>query len=498
MRRASATTPAIKVKPTEDYASEHSNQDKLQAHAKLMLLMAAREVKPHIDSPSATSTILTKPSAYFHGEIATITSRTNQCRSSEDFYKFIGVNKPEKFHVELTDKVCASLRQAWSSYSAKRVNRNGTDFYNFVNKRISLYAPKIEANGKRFEIAEEPIREPVGRARLLPPVRPPVVKATVDEPPGLTDFVETKKDVSKPMPALVPLQKAKPETVEKPMPALVPLQKEKPATVEKPMPALVPLKKEKSVAIEKPMPALVPLKAEKPMPALVPIEKEKSAKVEKSMPALVPIGASKTAIPELVPIDTQENIEDTPRGWFRKKRAERKEAAMDKTALEAKKKKAEAEAAEMKAQRAKEKAEAARSKVKEELPVKPISVQWLSRVAKGKDGAEPIALEAGKTYTFLAPSDSVVDALTERQRQRGTTFNKRMFLQNHLAEVDLRGKVDATFKTGGGVTISKRGSQITEPALANPTIVSSSLHEINGAKVIVLVHDNVLPVKTSQ
>jgi len=453
------------MKPTEDYANEHSNQAKLQAHARLMLLMAAREVKPHIDSPSATNTILTKASPYFHGEIAKITSRTNQCQNSSDFYNFIGVNKPEKFHVELTDKVCASLRQAWASYSAKRPVRSGTDFYNFVNKRIAFYAPKIETVGKRFEIADEPVREPIGRAKLLPPVRPPVVKVVEDEPPGLTDFVETKKDVAKPMPALVPLKKEE-VPVEKPMPALIPIAKEKP------MPALVPLKEE--TPISKPMPDLVPISKEKPIPALVPLESAKP-------------------MPELIPIESdEENVE----GWFADKRAEYHAARARKATTAAAKKKAEAEEAEAKA--AAKAAKAEKVKVKEELPTKPIAVKWLSRFAKGKDGVDPISLEAGKTYTFMAPSDAVINALIKRQQERGTTFNKRLFLQNHLSEFDLRGQVNATFKTVGGVQVAKKGSQIVTPALANPSVVSSSLHTINEATVIVLVHDNVLPVKASQ
>jgi hypothetical protein len=453
------------MKPTEDYANEHSNQAKLQAHARLMLLMAAREVKPHIDSPSATNTILTKVSPYFHGEIAKITSRTNQCQNSSDFYTFIGVNKPEKFHVELTDKVCASLRQAWASYSAKRPVRSGTDFYNFVNKRIAFYAPRIETVGKRFEIVDEPVREPIGRAKLLPPVRPPVVKVVEDGPPGLTEFVETKKE----MPALVPLKKEE-VPVEKPMPALVPIAKEKP------MPALVPLKED----ISKPMPELVPISKEKSMPALVPLENAKP------MPELVPIEA-----------DEDETIAG-PRSWFREKRAQRHDKAGDKSDTEADILEAKAKAARKKADAEKAKAAAGRTKVKEELPVKPIAVKWLSRYAKGKDGVDPISLEAGKTYTFMAPSDAVINALIKRQQERGTTFNKRLFLQNHLSEFDLRGQVNANFKTVGGVQVAKKGSQIVNPALANPSVVSSSLHIINDANVVVLVHDNVLPVKAQQ
>lgn len=483
MRPRPVVAAKAAMKPTEDYANEHSNQAKLQAHARLMLLMAAREVKPHIDSPSATNTILTKASPYFHGEIAKITSRTNQCQNSSDFYTFIGVNKSEKFHVELTDKVCASLRQAWASYSAKRPVRSGTDFYNFVNKRIAFYAPKIETVGKRFEIADEPVREPVGRAKLLPPVRPPVVKVVEDELPGLTEFVETKKDVAKPMPALVPLKKEE-VPIEKPMPALVPIAKEKP------MPALVPLKQE--TPISKPMPELVPISNEKPMPALVPISKEKP------MPALVPLESAKP-MPELVPIEADEDETIAgPRSWFREKRAQRHDKSGDKSDTEADILEAKAKAARKKADAEKAKAAAGRTKVKEELPVKPIAVKWLSRFAKGKDGVDPISLEAGKTYTFMAPSDAVINALIKRQQERGTTFNKRLFLQNHLSEFDLRGQVNASFKTVGGVQVAKKGSQIMTPALANPAVVSSSLHTINEATVIVLVHDNVLPVKASQ
>jgi hypothetical protein len=239
----------------------------------------------------------------------------------------------------------------------------------------------------------------------------------------------------------------------------------------------------------------------KAMPKLVPVQ----AKTSPPMPALVPIQAGKDGDewPEL----EGENIDGRLGDWAKR----RKEQLLDRrvTELEAKisklkinadnetdsKKKAlmnvEIVRLEEKLRRAKKTvADAeARKQVKGE---KLISLAWLRENATNPD----INLKAGRVYAFLATSNTTMKQWQAYHASKGTKPNVTAYLRGHLADdVDLRQQLAISFKTRVGVQVQKQGDKLVQPALQNPGILGSRMKTINGATVIVLEHDNLMPAK---
>lgn len=412
--------PVATFSNPEHYAAQRSAQAKLQRHAELMLKKTLAELRAHINSKSSTDAILTKPSPYLVQEIKSENLQTAECTNSLDFYQKIGIDKPEKFHMELSKQIADCVQQAWAEYSAKNTNnRTGRGFESYVTKpsHLSKFLPKVDANGKRFLPIEEKEEEMVHY--IIPPIRPPVMKS---EMPALGEFVELQSS----LPALKPLQDS--------------------------LPPLKPIK------FEQPISELVPKKLETSMPALKPIEEE--SPLESSMPILKPLDAEDIA---------------GPKEFFRRKRDEYRE----KDAAKKERKAKEAEA------RAEEQRKAAERAAKKAMKGKAlIVVKWL--------GNSAVKLNPEKAYVFLAPSDFIAEKLVERH---GDKLDKNMVVENHLAEFDLEGKVNAEFTTLVGQRVVKEGAEIKEPRLANPAILSSCAITVQGAKVLVVEHNNVLPPK---
>jgi len=461
--------PANRDAFLEPYAHCSSNEDKLAAHVKAMLEKATELLQPNIDSAYEDVNATLANTDYFRRMIADKTVTLPHCSNAVKFYSMIGAADPGSFHKTLVKATHATLSKAWNQYTARKTIRTGEGFVRYVKKpqhQIELH----DAHAFDHMVAN---RAPVGKAKLLPPVRPPAShrgaeKAIYSDMPALKplapqddeeeedemfiagfrdratrakESLSTRRDKSAADKAAK--KKFKREQAERDEAAAEAKLKKRQArrtgdefeahlSDDEDLPPLGA-----AVSIDCHKKDKKKYKKEKYMESQMTelsLDDEEDVRSVRKMPALVPISANK--LPALVPISANSSDES--------------------------------------------------SQLK--------SVEWLRECVSAKDHWH-IALKPGQQYVYFAPSDAQINRITEHfAKNPGKALSKERVVSTHLA---LRPKnVSSTFETLSGLKVRKNVDHIVAPIVANPRIQTDedghvSSIELAGAEVFILPHNNV-------
>jgi len=464
--------PANRDAFLEPYAHCNNNEDKLAAHVKAMLEKATELLQPNIDSAYEDVNATLANTDYFRRMIADKTVTLPHCSNAVKFYSMVGAPDPGTFHKTLVKATHATLIKAWNQYTARKTIRTGEGFVRYVKKpqhQIELH----DAHAFDHMVAN---RAPVGKAKLLPPVRPPAThrgaeKAIYADMPALKPLVPQDDEEEDEMfvagfrdrasRAKESLSTRRDKSAEDKA-AKKKFKREQAERDEKAAEAKLKKRQARRTGDEfeahlsddedlPPLGAAVSIDCHKKdkkhkkkqqeymesrMTELS-LDDEEDVRSVRKMPALVPISASK--MPALVPISTS-----------------KLPASDDPTQLK--------------------------------------SVDWLRECVAAKDHWH-IALKPGQQYVYFAPSDAQINRITEHfAKNPGKALSKERVVSTHLA---IRPKsVSSTFETLSGLKVRKDGDRIAAPAVANPRIQTDeeghvSSIELAGAEVFILPHNNV-------
>lgn len=435
-----ANTIQAPAKQVQYYSQHEDPVDKLREHVKVTVNDGLALCKVLINDPWANVAETLANTKEMKNEL---NLKAKQRFNPIKFYNSLGISDPEAFHRELLDHSLNVTTKMYTDFALQKKVLSEVKFQNYIEKHLAKY--------HHNQIFDTKIKDqPVGKAQLLPPIRPPVVKST------------DNKTVAK---SASPVQ-------QKPM-----LRK----IVEQPL-------------VQSSMPALKPIKSE--MPEL---------RVANDMPKLTPITQKETDDDDLEIIDEEIG---GPKDYYyalKKDRAERKEAKHAK-------KKAEAEAKQE--ERKKRKAMKSEwpgvdlvqySKATQQTPqTKPATstpvtsssdkaVSWLREGVQNKK----IQLKEGASYVLFAPLDETLSQLenhyTSGKAGPGVNLAKDAVIKHHLA---LGVHQDSQFTTMTGLQVQKEKLNITAPTKTTVLVAgNNSLKRvaIGTSFVTIMPHGSIFP-----
>lgn len=399
-------TEPVQTSPKRvQYYSQHEDPvDKLREHVKVTVNDGLKLCKVLINDPWTN----VQKTLENTKEITKKLESDSKARfNAIKFYKSIGIKDPETFHKELIQHSLNVTTQIYKKFSLEKNVLTEDKFDNFIEKHLKEFH-----NDQRFDSSIQD--QPVGKAQLLPPIRPPVVNHAED------------KKVAKSAPS--PVQ-------QKPM-----LRK----IVEQP-------------TVQSSMPALKPIKAE--MPEL---------RVANDMPKLKPIVQEETQDDELTLVD--EDIAG-PKDWYnaaRKDRAKRKQEKYQEQ--EKKYEEKQKEKKSMKTEWPGVDLVQYPKPAQQTAPVSPTvttpavaaydkAVSWLREAVQTKK----IELKEGASYVLFAPSNEILTQLENYYsigKGVGRELRKESVIKHHLAPGVHQ---DSQFTTLSGLAVQKDRTSITSP-----------------------------------
>jgi len=355
--------------------------------------------------------------------------------NSLKFYSSIGIQNPEEFHKQLIRYSLNVTQKLWDQFSVAKSVHSERKFNAYVGKHMHEYH-----NVGQFD--SKITGQPIGKAELLPPIRPPV-----NRPDELKSSVRS----------------ASAAPTKETMPALRKIN-DSPATnksdVQKQMPALKPIEKEAPVA----------------------------AKTDdRSMPTLRRIS------------DDDEVDIAGPRQWAR----DFKEARTNRKSEEYAEKKERLQKEKEERKKKKEMKKHGMSgewpgvdlveypkkqQIESRPPTSPtfnanVAIEWLRECVSQKE----IQLNAGSRYVFFAPVDAKLRELEAHYANGGVKSGRRLakhlLVKAHLAEGVHN---SSNFETLSGVVVQKEHLTITKPVQTN-IIAENSLKSLVIGDAVVTV-----------
>lgn len=442
-------TPAELAKSVEYYPMHDEPADKLRAHVGKMVNYGLDLCKLLINDPF---TDVTKSLANEKEMRNEIKSQAKAHVNSIKFYTSLGIADPDAFHSELVKHSLDVATKLWTNFSLQKKVLSKQKFENFVEKHLSEYH-----NNERFDSRIKD--QPVGKAQLLPPIRPPVVNRTEDKKVAANSPVQQKSALRK--------------IVEQ-------------SAVQSSMPALKPIKNE--------MPALKPIKSE--MPEL---------RVASDMPKLVELEDQDDDV-ELV----DEEI-GGPKDWYYAAKSDRAKRKQEK--YKGKEEKAEAKKKERKEKKMMKEewpgvdlVQYPKSSTPQTAPPPQVqapaptsntfvadkAVSWLREAVQNKK----IALKEGASYVLFAPSNETLTQLENYYASGkvvGQSLAPSKVIEHHLA---LGVHKDSQFTTMTGLKVEKAQMNITAPVKTSVLISGNNTMKriaIGTSFVTIMPHGTIFP-----
>jgi len=497
----------------EPYALHRSNEAKLAAHVEAMYLKAADIIRSSIDEPFTDVSAMLQNKDHIKNAISKQTVKMPQCANAAKFYTSLGRQDPDAFHQRLAEATHATLTKAWNAYSTKDGLHTGGDFIRYAKKHSAEFH-----NNKRFsdqvknkDVAAAQQGEPIGRPTLLPPIRMPPSQKTgkIDsDMPALRPYDDEQDEDAMDM-IEGPFSKYKEWRMERAEKNLA-QAKAKLAKAKLEMEDAGGDRKKQIKAQQKIDEAEAEVRRYEraterrgdklgdeidnevvdfdDMPAL---SQPASASIDSAMPPLV--NKSQKLSKKFEDYSDEEFSDDADYAAMPSLKSQGQQQKLfsddddmadsfddDMPALRPLGSSAPAANAGLKKEQ---------SDNTEDLT----AVQWLRQCAITHDPKQKISLKPGTVYVFFAPTNNKIRGVEQWFAANSEkVLSKKQLVMQHLAEKSQTQE----FKTMSGRSVVKQGTAIKTPMVENPELVGIAAGRVptinvGGAKVLVLVHNNV-------